>query len=233
MNNHDGTPASRLASLGSQLFQAHPWHGIAPRPADTSLVNVFVELVPTDTVKYELDKQTGHLRLDRPQRFSSLSPTFYGLVPRTLCGPKVAARCAERTGLTGIAGDGNPMDICVITEKTSAHGNFLAHARPIGGFRMIDSQQADDKIIAVLEADVSFGGMRDVSELPKGVLDRLEHYFLTYKQGPHNPVPQVKIAETYDREEAARVIDLSIADYSDKFGTHEDRERELARLLVR
>jgi inorganic pyrophosphatase len=227
-------PARDLATLSGRLFQAHPWHGIPPRPdQDSATVNAFVELVPTDTVKYELDKKTGHLRLDRPQRFSSLSPTFYGFVPQTLCGPRVGARCAERTGLAGIEGDGDPMDICILTEKTSAHGNFLAHARPVGGFRMIDGQQSDDKIIAVLEADLAFGAFRDVGEIPKGIVDRLEHYFLTYKQGPHNRVSQVKIAETYDRDEALRVIDLSVADYCDRYGTSEDRARELASLLGR
>jgi inorganic pyrophosphatase len=228
-----GEAAAGLIELLARLTQAHPWHGIKARPVDGAegVVNAFVELVPTDTVKYELDKQSGHLRLDRPQRFSSLCPTFYGLIPQTLCGPKLGARCAERTGLTGIQGDGDPMDICIVTEKTAAHGNFLAHARPIGGLRMIDGQQADDKIIAVLEADLPFGGLRDVSQLPAGMLERLQHYFLTYKQGPKSPVAQVKIAEVYGAEEAFNVIAISQADYCDKFGHPEDRAAQLAKLL--
>ena len=92
--------------------------------------------------------------------------------------------CAERTGQTGIEGDGDPMDICVLTEKTFAHGSFFLHAKPIGGLRMIDGQQADDKIIAVLESDLAYGHIEDIGECPKALVDRLKHYFLSYKQLP-------------------------------------------------
>lgn len=225
--------ADRFLELFHRSFQAHPWHGVAPRSADGELVNAFVEIVPTDTVKYELDKDTGHLRLDRPQRFSSFCPTLYGFIPQTYCGARVAARSAERTGNDGISGDGDPMDICIFTEKTASHGNFLAHVRPIGGLRCLDGQQADDKILAVLAADISFGGLRDVRELSPGMLERLQHYFLTYKRGPHNPVSQISIPEVYGREEAERVIALGIDDYRESFGRPEDRARELSTLLSR
>ncbi len=211
----------------------HPWHGISAHAGDGSVVNVYVEIVPFDSVKYELDKATGHLRLDRPQRFSNIPPTLYGFIPQTYFGPKVAARCSERTSVAGIEGDGDAMDICVISEKNPAHGNFLARARPIGGLRMIDGKQADDKILAVLEADITFGAVRDVSGMPPGMIERLQHYVLTYKQGPHNPVRQVQIAETYGQEEAHRVLELSVADYIDEFGSFEDRAKRLAELLGR
>ena len=82
-----------------------------------------------------------------------MCPTLYGFIPQTYCGKEVAARCAEKTGATGIQGDGDPMDICVLTEKAFAHGSLFVRAKPIGGLRMIDGEQADDKIIAVLEKD--------------------------------------------------------------------------------
>ena len=123
---------NRLDDLLKVLFQAHPWHGVPVGKDAPAVVNAFIELVPTDPVKYELDKETGHLRLDRPQRYSSLCPTLYGFVPQTYCGAEIGARCTERTGIPGIVGDGDPLDICVLTEKSIAHGNLLVRARPIG-----------------------------------------------------------------------------------------------------
>ena len=124
--------------MNRQLFQAHPWHGVTPGPRTPELVNAYIEIVPTDAVKYELDKWSGHLRVDRPQRFSSMSPTLYGFIPQTFCGREVAELCEIRTGRVGIEGDKDPMDICVLSEKAFAHGSFFLHARPIGGLRMID-----------------------------------------------------------------------------------------------
>ena len=124
--------------MNKQLFQAHPWHGVTPGPKTPELVNAYIEIVPTDAVKYELDKASGHLRVDRPQRFSSMSPSLYGFIPQTYCGREVAELCEQRTGRVGIEGDKDPMDICVLSEKAFAHGSFFLHARPIGGLRMID-----------------------------------------------------------------------------------------------
>ncbi len=148
MSNEDSA-----LDLYKLMFQAHPWHGVAPGSKAPETVKAYIEIVPTDAVKYELDKESGHLHVDRPQRFSSLCPSLYGFIPQTLCGDEVAALSAERQGGAGvdIKGDGDPMDICVLTEKTFAQGNFFVQARPIGGLRMIDGEQADDKIIAVLE----------------------------------------------------------------------------------
>ncbi|MBA3321706.1 MAG: inorganic diphosphatase, partial [Pyrinomonadaceae bacterium] len=80
------TDDSSLNDLLATLFQAHPWHGVAPGENAPAVVNAYIELVPTDTVKYELDKVSGHLRLDRPQRYSSLCPMPYGFIPQTYCG---------------------------------------------------------------------------------------------------------------------------------------------------
>jgi inorganic pyrophosphatase len=216
-----------LDQLLKTLFQAHPWHGIEPGdPA--GVVNAYIEIVPTDTVKYELDKRYGHLRIDRPQRYSSQPPTLYGFIPRTFCGALTGARCSERSGHPGLKGDGDPLDVCVLTEKSIAGGNFLLRARPIGGLRMIDGDEADDKIIAVLEKDLAFGDLHDIAECPPGVVDRLCHYFLTYKQLPGEPARTVNIAEIYDRVEAVEVIRRSIDDYRHDYGSP---EKDLAKLL--
>ena len=199
------------------MFQAHPWHGLTPGADAPEKVNAFIEIVPTDAVKYELDKQSGHLHVDRPQRFSSMCPSLYGFIPQTLCGDEVAKLCAERTGAGDIKGDGDPMDICVLTEKTFAQGNFFLLAKPIGGLRMIDGEQADDKIISVLEADLAYGHVEDIEECPKALVDRLTHYFLTYKQLPGEAPRRVEIASVYDRTEALDVIKRSMRDYNARY----------------
>lgn len=201
-----------------QLFQAHPWHGVSPGTKIPDVVSSYIEIVPTDPVKYELDKASGHLKVDRPQRFSSMCPTLYGFIPQTFCGDLVAALCSERTGTEGIEGDGDPMDICVLSEKAFAHGSFFLNAKPIGGLRMIDGHQADDKIIAVLESDLAFGQIKSVRDVAEGLIDRLEHYFLSYKQFPGDAPRKVEIADVYDRDEALDVINRSLTDYLNKFG---------------
>src|SRR3954468_1918280 len=187
-----------LQNLFTMLFQAHPWHGVAPGdPA--AVIEAYIEIVPTDTVKYELDKPSGHLRIDRPQRYSSQPPTLYGFIPQTWCGKSTGDRASQRTGHKGLVGDHDPLDVCVLTEKTIAHANVLLRARPIGGLRMIDGDEADDKIVAVLEKDLAFGGLHDIADCAPGLVDRLKHYFLTYKQLPEEPRRSVSIPEVYDR----------------------------------
>ncbi|HKO95482.1 MAG TPA: inorganic pyrophosphatase [Pyrinomonadaceae bacterium] len=198
-------------------FQAHPWHGVTPGDNAPETINAYIEIVPTDAVKYELDKASGHLRVDRPQRFSSMCPTLYGFIPQSYCGEQVAQLCSERTGVPGIEGDGDPMDICVLTEKTFAQGSFFLTAKPIGGFRMIDGKQADDKIIAVLAADLAYGHLDDIGDCPKALIDRLQHYFLSYKQLPGDAPRRVEIATVYDRVEAFDVINRSLRDYANQF----------------
>lgn len=220
-----------LDELFAVLFQAHPWHGVTPGLGAPDTVNAFIEIVPTDVVKYELDKATGHLRVDRPQRFSSLCPMPYGFIPQTYCGDGVGELCSERVGRGGIRGDGDPMDICVLTEKSFSQGNFFVRARPIGGLRMIDGMEADDKIIAVLESDIAYGHIENITECPPGLVERLRHYFLSYKQLPNEAPRHVEIAEVYDRAEAAVVIARSLTDYRARFGNPEARLGQLRALL--
>ena len=221
-----------LHDLLALLFQAHPWHGVPFGSDAPGTVNAYIEIVPTDAVKYELDKSSGHLRVDRPQRFSSMCPTLYGFIPQTYCGDEVGALCSARTGLDGIKGDGDPMDICVLSEKAFTHGDFFVRANPIGGLRMIDGVEADDKIIAVLESDVAYGHFKEITDCPQGLVDRLRHYFLSYKQLPNEAPRRVEIADVYGREEAIEVIQRSLDDYRARYGAPETRVDELRRLLT-
>ncbi|RIL00029.1 MAG: inorganic pyrophosphatase, partial [Proteobacteria bacterium] len=93
----------------------------------------------------------------------------------------------------------------------------LVQAKPIGGLRLIDRNQADDKIIAALAEDGSYGEWRDIDDCPKLILERLQHYFLTYKQMPKEAARRVEIAGIYGRVEAQRVIKLSLQDYIDSY----------------
>lgn len=200
------------------FFQAHPWHGVSAGEKSPDIVTCYIEMVPTDTMKYEVDKATGILKLDRPQRFSNQPPSLYGFIPRTFCDTRVGERCSARVGRPGIVGDGDPIDICVLTEKPIQHGAVLIEAIPIGGLRMIDGNQADDKIIAVLKGDSVYGGWKEMKDVPQPLVDRIKHYFLTYKAMPDAPTPPVEIAEVYDAEEARETIRKSIEDYRAKYG---------------
>lgn len=207
-----------IEQMFGHLFRAHPWHGVSPGSDAPSLVNAYIEIAPTDVVKYELDKVSGHLRIDRPQQFSSQCPSLYGFIPRTLCAQHVADVCASRFNKKGIQGDGDPMDICVLTERPVAHGDIFVSARPIGGLRMIDGNEADDKIIAVLESDTVYGALRSIKDCPQSLIERISHYFLSYKQAPGAPAVAVEIMEIYDQPEACHVIEQSMKDYLEKFG---------------
>ena len=207
---------THLQALGA-LSQSHPWHGVPIGKDAPGVVTAYIEIVPTDTVKYELDKMTGLLRVDRPQKYSNFCPSLYGLVPQTLCADQVAALSAERTGHPGIVGDADPLDICVLTERSISHGNILVRAIPIGGMRMLDRDEADDKIVAVLEGDATYGHIREIADVPPVVIDRLRHYFLTYKQAPDALTPACEITHVYGREEALDVIERSRVDYMERY----------------
>ena len=224
------TTKKEVWELLGMLFRAHPWHGVDLGEEQPKVVTAYIELVPSDTVKYELDKYSGHLKVDRPQTYSNICPTLYGMLPQTYCGKRVAKICNERTGRTDIIGDRDPLDICVLTEKLVPHGDILLKARPIGGFRMIDGGEADDKIIAVMKDDALHENWLDISHCPPALIERLEHYFTTYKQAPGSKKPQSEILGTYGREGAYEVIEAAHADYVEKYGDVKDTLRSVLTL---
>lgn len=203
-----------------QLFKPHPWHGIPVGEECPKIVTAYIEMVPSDTVKYEIDKLTGYRKVDRPQKFSNYLPALYGFVPQTLCDEHVRDYAELMSGKKVDHGDGDPLDICVLTERNITSGDIILEAIPIGGFRMIDNGEADDKIIAVLKQDEIYGGLKDVADCPATLIDRLKHYFLTYKNMPGHEKKAVEITHVYGREEAQEVILRSMKDYSEKFKTH-------------
>lgn len=189
----------------------HPWHGLNIGDDCPSLVQAYIEITPFDLIKYEIDKRTGYLRVDRPQRTSSQPPTLYGFIPRTYCGTRVRDLAPN-----AIRGDQDPLDICVISDRPINRAEVIVSARVVGGLQMIDGGEADDKIVAILQQDNVWGHVEDISELPPIMVERLRHYFLTYKQLPGEE-NKTSIDLVYGAEHAYKVIEASIADYEEEY----------------
>ena len=208
-------------NLMNLYCRAHPWHGVDIGMEAPEVVHCYIEIVPTDTVKFEIDKPTGLLKADRPQKFSNYCPALYGLIPQTFAGKRVGEYCCKKTKRKNIHGDRDPLDICVLTEKEILRGDILVSAVPIGGFRAIDGNEADDKIIAVLKDDLVYKDIRDIKDCPANLIDRLRHYFLTYKDFPEDIADKAKrrmeITHIYGKKEAHEIIKLSQMDYEDHF----------------
>jgi len=204
-------------NLLNSIFRAHPWHGVDTGDDAPRIVNSYIEMTPTDTIKYELDKKSGLLIVDRPQKYSSMPPMLYGLIPQTYCDRLTAEFCTKKTGRDDIVGDNDPLDICVLTERPISSGNILVPAVVIGGFRMIDNNEADDKIIAFLKGDMVYGEWEDITDVPVKLIERLKHYFLTYKDIPGTEKHVSEITHVYNKKEAYEVINRSLMDYDQKF----------------
>jgi len=172
----------------------------------------YVEITPYDSIKYEVDKATGYLLVDRPQRTSSQPPTLYGFIPRTYCGERVAALCPRAD-----EGDGDPLDICVVSERPIERAEILLCARVVGGICTVDGGKADDKIVAVLENDNFWGQATDISELPARLIERLGHYFATYKLVPGEE-SQVSVGAAYGSAAAHEIVAAAIEDYKEVYG---------------
>ncbi len=194
-------------------WRPHPWHGLDIGPEPPAIVTAYIEMTPFDSVKYEVDKSTGYLCIDRPQLTSSTPPSLYGFIPRTYCARRVGELAPHSR-----FGDGDPMDICVISERPVTHSDITLTAHVIGGLQMIDSGLADDKIIAVLQKDAIWGSLHDISELPGALVERLRHYFLTYKLIPGSEA-HVHIDEVYGYDHAGKVIQAAIEDYQEAFAS--------------
>ncbi len=193
-------------------WRPHPWHGLPIGPNPPSVVTAYIEITPFDLVKYEVDKASGYLKVDRPQRTSSQPPTLYGFIPRTYCGRRLSKLSPKSS-----KGDGDPLDICVLSERPVDKSDIILNARVVGGLQMVDHGEADDKIVAVLTNDNVWGAVKDIKDLPQVMVERLRHYFLTYKLVP-NEKTDVSITKIYGHEHAEKVIEASIKDYKEEYG---------------
>jgi inorganic pyrophosphatase len=140
----------------------HLWHDILPGPNFPEVVHAVVEIPKGSRNKYELDKRTGVIKLDRVLYSSLHYPGDYGLIPQTYYD------------------DGDPLDILVMTNSATFPGCLL-EARPIGLFRMTDKDLPDDKVLAVLENDPFFAEWQDIGDIPQHFLAEMAHFFSVYK----------------------------------------------------
>lgn len=173
----------------------HPWHGASYGKASPEMVNAIIEIPKGSRTKYEVDKGTGLLKMDRIIYSSFHYPINYGFIPQTL-------------GL-----DNDPLDILVICSQ-SLHPLCLVEGRVIGNMQMIDSGEQDDKIIAVASKDPSVNHINNVEDLPKHFVSELRNYFEQYKVLENK---QVQIEEFQSREAAYQIIQDSINLYQEKF----------------
>ncbi|MBN2047904.1 MAG: inorganic pyrophosphatase [Anaerolineaceae bacterium] len=193
-------------------WRPHPWHGLETGPNPPQLVTAYIEITTFDVVKFEIDKITGYMCVNRPQRASSLPPTLYGFIPRTFCGPRVAALNPDVN-----RADSDPLDICVLSERPVNRVEILLTARVVGVIKMVDHEEADDKIVAVLANDLVWQDIVDIDQLPHVLVERLSHYFRTYKmvEGEENCT---YVNGVFGAEDAYQVIQASIEDYQQVFG---------------
>ncbi len=173
----------------------HPWHGVSVGENAPERVNAIIEIPKGSKGKYELDKESGLLKLDRVLFSAVHYPANYGYIPRTYCD------------------DNDPLDIMVITSMTLPH-MCLLDATVIGVMRMVDQGEADDKIIAVATHDVSVNHMRDISELPPHTIVEMRRFFEDYKKLENK---EVVVENFLGREEALQIVRDSVVLYKDTF----------------
>lgn len=223
---YENIPTKKVYYIGEYFFMTsqfetfvkHPWHGISPGAKAPHELNVFIEILPTDIIKYEVDKDSGFLKIDRPQKFSNHCPSLYGFIPKTYSGALSGEHAGKVLGRTGVQGDGDPLDVCVLASYPIHQSGIILTSIPIGGLRMIDKEEADDKIICVLKNDDVYGRAKDISDIPEVLIRKLKHYFLTYKAIPfEEETPTVEIPEVYGAKEAIVVINKALEDYKNSF----------------
>lgn len=190
---------------------AHPWHGLSIGENAPHEVFAFIEITPFDTIKYEIEKESGLMMIDRPQKYSNVVPALYGFVPRTYCGKKTA-EFGKENGMAVEKGDGDPLDILVLSSHPISKNGILVKAIPIGGIALEDRLEADDKIIAVLKDDPIYSEYKSIEALPKAILEKIKHYFLTYKNLPEE-TSVCKISRMYGSKTAKIVIKNASEDY--------------------
>ena len=177
----------------------NPWHQVGFGPDAPEVVNSIIEIPKGSRAKYELDKETGLLRLDRVLFSSIYYPANYGFIPRTYCE------------------DHDPLDILVLSQ-VKVVPMCLVDAKVIGVMRMLDQGEADDKIIAVAANDVSINYINDISEVPEHLMREVRSFFEDYKKLENK---EVKVEDFQGRDVAIEIIRASIELYNETFGVVE------------
>ncbi len=171
------------------------WHDIDPKVIASDKFSAVIEISKGSSCKYELDKYTGLLRLDRVLYTSTHYPANYGFIPRTY------------------ADDGDPLDVLVLCSQPIMPLTLI-DVFPIGVMRMIDGGATDDKIIAVPCSDPSYNNIKSIDDLPAHIFDEIMHFFSVYKQLENK---QTAVKELFNRKEAEQIISEAIEAYRVKF----------------
>jgi len=174
----------------------HPWHDVSIGENTPESVNGIIEIPKNSRAKYELDKESGMLILDRVLYSSINYPANYGFIPQTYCD------------------DNDPLDILVLSQ-IEVVPMCIVEAKVIGVMRMIDQGEMDDKIIAVAANDMSVNHFNEIEELPIHWIKELRSFFENYKELEHK---EVVVEEFQNRQVAMEVINQSVIDYKEKFG---------------
>ena len=172
------------------------WHDIAPSAITPEKFSAVIEIPKGSSCKYEMDKYTGMLRLDRILYTSTHYPANYGFIPRTY------------------ADDKDPLDVLVLCNH-HLYPMTLVDVRPIGVMRMIDDDALDDKIIAVPVSDPSYNSYNTIDDLPKHIFEEMMHFFTVYKQLENK---QTAVKELFGPDEALKIIKECIDNYKVVFG---------------
>lgn len=174
---------------------AHPWHEVSPGDDLPSSVNAIIEIPKGSKAKYEIDKESGLIKLDRVLFSSVMYPANYGFIPRTYCDDK------------------DPLDILVLC-SVDVYPMSIIEAKVIGVMHMIDNGEQDDKIIAVAKNDMSVNYINDLSELPPHTMKEIVRFFQDYKALERK---NVTIERLFGRSYAHQVIQESIDLYQKEF----------------
>ena len=167
------------------------WHDFPEKDIKANDFSAVIEISKGSKCKYELDKETGMLRLDRVLYTATHYPANYGFIPRTY------------------ADDGDPLDVLVLCSEPIVPMT-LVQVYPIGAMRMIDGGKQDDKIIALPFSDPTHRGVSSIDELPPHIFDEIMHFFIVYKQLENK---QTAVKELFDRAEAEEIVRRAIGDY--------------------
>ena len=171
------------------------WHDLSPKRVKPEDFVALIEIPKGSKNKYELDKETGLLKLDRVLYTSTHYPASYGFIPRTY------------------ADDGDPLDVLVLCSE-DIYPMTLVHVKPIGVIKMTDNGAADEKIIAVPLDDPTYNGYSDISEIHSHIYNEMMHFFEVYKALEHK---QTVVDEVCDAAEARRIVEYCINKYVDSF----------------
>lgn len=172
----------------------NPWHSIECGDNAPAVVNGIIEISKGSRVKYELDKETGLLKLDRVLRSAVFYPANYGFIPKTYCD------------------DGDPLDILILTNETIIPMTLVS-AKIIGCMKMIDGGEGDDKLIAVLEDDYMYNHYNDISEMPENAIKEIKQFFSEYKALENK---KVEITGFVGAEEARAIMSQAMVDYTEQ-----------------